>query len=56
MTDYSKPEKEKLLRGEREATMPVRTFYGWLFMSFCFGFVAAVVLAGLIAALEKAGA
>ena len=48
MTDYAKPEKEKLLHPEREATMSVRTFYGWLFMAFAFGVVTAVVLGGLI--------
>ena len=48
MIDHAKPERERFLRGERDAVMPVRTFYGWLFMAFAFGFVAAVVLAGLI--------
>ena len=48
MTDHGQAERLAFLRGERDATMPVRTFYGWLFMAFAFGFVTAVVMAGLI--------
>ena len=47
MTDHGQAERHAFLRGGRDATMPVRTFYGWLFMAFAFGFVAAVVVMGL---------
>lgn len=46
--DHARVERQRFLHPEREACMPILTFYGWLFMAFAFGFVAAVVLAGLI--------